>query len=70
MSEHYALGVQVYSHTLQSGVRVDHPKLREYAWNAMKSGKNNEYVVTITGLPVSVVSNIRSKFEKEKRKGR
>lgn len=68
MSENYALGVQVDSIPIdQDGLRVDHPRLKEYMINGFKLGWSNEHIIRITGLPTSVVSDGRSKWEKERK---
>ncbi len=68
MSENYALDVQVDSIPIdKDGLRVDHPRLKEYMVNGFKMGWNNERIIQITGLPASVVSEGRSKWEKERK---
>ncbi len=49
------------------GVRVDHPVLLEYMRNGFKLGWGNEQVCRVTGLPISVVSEHRNRYEKEKK---
>lgn len=68
MSEHFANEVQVDSIPInKDGLRVDHPRLKEYMINGFKLGWGNEQICTITGLPPSVVSDGRSKWEKERK---
>lgn len=67
MSDNFALEVQVESIPIdKDGLRVDHPRLKEYMIRGFQMGWNNERIIKITGLPQSVVSEGRSKWNKEK----
>ena len=50
-----------------SGLRVDHPRLREAAFNCYKLGWGNEEVARVTGLPGSFVAKYRHEYEKERK---
>lgn len=62
----FANQVAVESPTIQDGLRVDHPRLKEYALNMVRQGKKNEDIIKVTGLPQEVVDKYRHQFEKEK----
>lgn len=63
----FAREVMVESPTIdQDGLRVDHPRLREYMKNGFKLGWGNEQICKVTGLPASVVSNARHKYNSER----
>ena len=59
--------VQVHGAPEHEGLRVDHPRLKEYILNGFKMGWGNEHICRVTGSPPSVVSQLRSQYEKEKR---
>lgn len=66
-TEPFALQVQVESPTITDGLRVDHPRLKEYILNGIKLGWGNEHICRVTGAPPELVSKVRSTAEKEKR---
>lgn len=52
---------------MTDGLRVDHPRLKEYILNGVKLGWGNEHIAKVTGAPTELISKVRSAFEKEKR---
>lgn len=65
MAEHFANEVAVESELLpDSGLRWDHPRLRETAMNCFKQGWGNQETCKVTGLPGSVVSKYRAEYER------
>lgn len=67
MADAFALQVEVESPTMTDGLRVDHPRLKEYILNGVKLGWGNEHIAKVTGAPSELISKVRSAFEKEKR---
>jgi hypothetical protein len=66
-NEAFALQVEVESPTLDQGLRVDHPDIKEYIINGIKMGWGNERICKVVGVPGDIVSKVRSNFEKERR---
>jgi hypothetical protein len=64
----FAHQVSVESPTMTDGLRVDHPRLKEYILNGLKLGWNNEHIIKVTGAPQELVGKVRHQYEKEKMK--
>jgi len=58
--------VEVMGAAEYNGLRVDHPRVIEYAKNFILQGRNNEDICRIVGLPQSVVDRLRSEVKREK----
>ena len=72
MKPAYFNEVTVDSHTTTDGLRVDHPRLKEYILNGIKLGWGNEKIVyTINtdkkfmDATISLVTKIRHQYQKE-----
>lgn len=58
--------VEVKGAAEYDGLRVDHPRMIEYAKNFIMQGRSNEDICRIVGLPQSVVDRLRSEVKREK----
>lgn len=67
MAEHFAKAVEVKEGDPlpDSGLRWDHPRLKEYAFNGFAKGWGNEQVCRITGLLPEIVTRYRSEYQKQ-----
>jgi hypothetical protein len=50
---------------MTDGLRVDHPRLKEYILNGLKLGWGNEHICRVVGAPPELVSKVRSQYDKE-----
>jgi hypothetical protein len=74
MKPAYANQVSVESPTMTDGLRVDHPRLKEYILNGVKMGWRNEKIVNMVNsdkkyldATISIVDKVRHQYEKEKK---
>jgi hypothetical protein len=65
MKSAFANQVSVESPTMTDGLRVDHPRLKEYILNGIKLGWGNEHICKVVGAPPELVSKVRHQYNKE-----